>query len=126
MKLSILLIINAVVSLAYGIGLLLLPATLLELYGITPTPDVQLMAQLVGGPFVAIGLLTWFARNVVDPTAQRAIMLSLVISGAIGVIVTLLGTLSGVFNALGWSAVAIYLLLTLGYAYFLFMKPSAA
>ena len=32
----------------------------------------------------------------------------------------------GIANALGWVNVAIYLLLGLGYAYFQFMKPSAA
>jgi hypothetical protein len=43
----------------------------------------------------------------------------------IGLIVSLMGTLSGVVNAVGWSAVLIYLVLAAGYAYFQFMKPSA-
>lgn len=42
----------------------------------------------------------------------------------IGLIVSLMGTLSGACNAVGWSAVAIYLVLALGYAYLQFMKPS--
>jgi len=33
---------------------------------------------------------------------------------------------AGVANALGWSTVALYLLLALGFAYFQFMKPSTA
>jgi len=31
-----------------------------------------------------------------------------------------------VMSAVGWSAVGIYLLLALGFAYFQFMKPSAS
>ena len=34
--------------------------------------------------------------------------------------------LKGVVNSLGWSTVAIYLLLAIGFAYFQFTKPSEA
>jgi hypothetical protein len=47
------------------------------------------------------------------------------ISQAVGFVVALLGTLSGVMNVAGWSAVAIYLLLGLGYAYFQFTKSTS-
>ena len=126
MKLNTLFTITAVVSLAYAIGLLLLPATILALYGVTPGPGVNLIAQLFGVELVAVGLVAWFARNVTDSSARQAILLAFLISQVVGVIVTLMGTLSGGFNALGWSAVAIYLFLGLGSAYFRFMKPSGA
>jgi hypothetical protein len=74
---------------------------------------------------LAVGLLTWFSRNVVDPSAQRAFIRALLISQAVGLVVALLGTLSGVMNVVGWSAVAIYLLLALGYAYFQFTKSAS-
>ncbi len=124
MKLSTLMVINAVVALAYALGMLLMPATLLSLYGMTSGSSEQLMAQFFGVGLVAIGLLTWFARNVTDAGTRRAIILALLVSHAIGVIVSVPGTLSGVMNAVGWSAVALYLLLGLGYAYFQFVKPS--
>ncbi len=125
MKLSTLMVINAVVGLAYALGLLLMPATLLSLHGMTSGSSEKLMAQFFGVALVAIGLLTWFARNVTDADTRRAIILALLVSNAIGVIVSVLGTLPGVMNALGWSAVALYLLLGFGYAYFQFVKPSA-
>jgi uncharacterized membrane protein YfcA len=126
MKLSNLLIINAIIALIYGIGELLIPATMFSLYGVTHSPSASLMAQYFGLSLIAIGLLVWFARNVTDSKAQRAIILALLISDVIGVIVSVLGTVSGVMSAVGWSAVAIYLLLALGYAYFQFMKPDAS
>jgi len=52
-------------------------------------------------------------------------LLSLV-GDAFGFIAALLGRLSGVLNALGWSTVALYLLLALGYGYFQSVKPSAS
>ena len=124
MKFSTLLVVNAVVALVYGIGLVLLPSTLLSIYGVTPGPAVNLASQLFGVELLHVGLICWFARKVSDSPAQRAIIIASLIGQVIGLVVSLMGTLSGVFNAVGWSAVAIYLVLALGYAYLQFMKPS--
>ena len=126
MKFSNLLLVNAVVALVYGVGLVLLPSTLLSMYGVTPGPAVNLASQLFGVELLHVGLICWFARNVSDGPAQRALIVASLIGQVFGLIVALMGTLSGVFNAVGWSAVAIYLLLGLGYAYLQFMKPSHA
>ena len=126
MKFSNLLLVNAVVALVYGVGLVLLPSTLLSMYGVTPGPAVNLASQLFGVELLHVGLICWFARNVSDGPAQRALIVASLIGQVIGVIVALMGTLSGVFNVVGWSAVAIYVLLGLGYAYLQFMKPSRA
>ncbi len=125
MKLGNLLVVNAIVALVYGISFVLIPVTMLSLYGMTQGTSEALVGQYFGVALIAIGLLTWFARSVTDSEAQRAIILALLISDIIGVIVSVLGTVSGVMSAVGWSAVGIYLLLALGYAYFQFMKPSA-
>ena len=126
MKLSNLFVINAIVALVYGISFVLVPTTVLSLYGMTQGTSEALAGQFFGVALIGIGLLTWFARNVTDSETQRAIILALLISDVVGIIVALLGTLSGTMNAVGWSAVGIYLLLALGYAYFQFMKPSAS
>ena len=126
MKLSNLFIVNAIIALVYGISFVLAPTIVLSLYGMTQGTSEALAGQYFGVALIAIGLLTWFARSVTDSDAQRAIILALLISDVIGVIVSLLGTFSGVMNALGWSAVGIYLFLTLGYGYFQFMKPGAS
>ena len=126
MKLSNLLVANAIAALVYGISFVLVPATVLSLYGMTQGTSEALAGQFFGVALIAIGLLTWFARNIADSDTQRAIVLALLISDVIGVIVTVLGTVSGVMSAVGWSAVGIYVLLALGYAYFQFVKPSAS
>jgi len=126
MKLSNLLVINTIVALVYGIILVLTPATMLSLHGLTPSPAAELLAQYFGVAMIGIGLLTGFARNVADSEAQRAIILAMLISHVIGIIVSVLGTVSGPMNVVGWSAVAIYVLLALGFVYFQFMKPSAS
>ena len=124
MTFSTLLTINAIVALIYAIGSLLIPTTLLTIYGITAGPGEQLMARFFGGALLSVGLLTWFARHLTDPNTHRAIILAQLTANAVGLIVSVLGTLSGVMNGIGWSAVAIYLLLGLGYAYFQVAKPT--
>jgi len=126
MKLKTLLVFNAIVALVYGVGFVLAPATVLTLHGATVSPSANLAGQFFGVTLIGIGLICWLARNVTDPGAQRAIVLAQLIATVIGIIVAAMGTISGVVSAVGWSAVVIYLVLALGYAYFQFAKPSAS
>jgi len=124
MKLHNLFVLNAVLGLAFGVGFVLLPATMLELYGMERTASANLAGQLFGVELIAVGLLCWFVRDVSDAAALRAITLALLLADVVGLIVVLTGTLSDVMNGMGWSGVAIYLVLAAGYAYFRSLKPS--
>ena len=126
MKFQTLLTINAVVALVYGIAFVLVPSTVLSIYGITTGPGELIMSQFFGVALIALGLLTWLIRAVTDASAQRAVVLSALIADIIGVIVALMGTLSGVMNSVGWTSVAIYFLLALGFASLQFRKPTAS
>lgn len=126
MKLRNLFIVNAVLALVFGAWLVLAPASLVSLYGGTLSEAGILVARLCGAAFLGICVLTWSARNATDSDVRRAIVLAYFIANAIGFVVALLGQLAGVPNALGWSIVAIYLLLALGYGYFQFLKSSAS
>jgi len=118
-------VIHAIVPLAYGICFELVPRFVLSVYGVTQGPGEILMARYFGVALIAIGLVFWFARNVADATARRAIILGLLISNLVGVIVSVQGTLSGVMSAVGWSAVGIYGVLALALAYLL-MNPGSS
>ena len=126
MKLSTLMVINAIVALLFGLAFVLMAGTLLSFYGITPSPGGLIPARLFGATLLGYAVLTWFARNTEESEARRAIVLALFVSDVVGFIVALVGQLSGAVNALGWSTVVIYLLLALGFGYFQFMKPSAS
>jgi len=126
MKLSVFLIIKAVIALVYAVGFLVAPAPLASLYGVTFSPAAAFMAQLVGACMVGIGLVCWLNRNMTDPDARKGITLALCIGDAVGFIVTLLGQLAGLLNPLGWVNVIIWLLLALGLGYFRFFKSGAS
>jgi hypothetical protein len=126
MKLRNLFILNAVLGLAFGVGFVLIPGVMLDLYGMAQSPSASLAGQLFGVELIAVGLLCWFVRDVSDAAAQRALMPGLLIADVAGLIVVLIGTLSGVMNAVGWSGVAIYAVLSAGYAYFRLVKPGVS
>ena len=126
MKLSTMFIIYAAISAIFGLAFVFVPETSLALYGITLSPGGILIARLFGAALLEFALLSWLARNAGDSEARKAIILAVFIGEAIGFVVVLLGQLMGEVNALGWSTVAIYFLLALGFGYFQFMKPSTA
>lgn len=123
MKLSNLLMVAAVIGAVFGVGFVVASGPLLAIYGITLDKAGTLVAQLFGAALISLAVLNWFARNVTDPEARRAVVLANLAGDVVGFVVILLGQLSGISNALGWSNVAIYLLLALGFAYVQFMEP---
>ena len=123
MKFKNLLILTSLLTLAFGVGFVLIPGSVLSLYGIDSDTGVNIIARAYGGALIAIGLLTWFSRDVDDSAALRAMQLAFMIAFAINTIVAIQATVSGGMNALGWSAVIIYLGLSAGYAYFYFAQP---
>ncbi len=125
MKLSTLFTINAIIAAVFGIIFVLIPATMLSIYGATFSPAGVVLARLLGAEFLSYSVLTWFARNLKETETQRIIILACMVGFGIGFIIALMGQLEGVFNLLGWSNVIVYLLFTLGYGYFYFTKPSS-
>jgi DMSO reductase anchor subunit len=126
MKLKTLMIINAIVAIVFGVIFVIVPAQVYSLYDITANEHLIYMGRLFGGTLIGFALLTWMARNATDSDARRAIVLALFISECIGFIVTLIGQINNVVNVLGWSSVAIYLLLALGFGYFQFFKTASS
>jgi hypothetical protein len=123
MKLGTLLVVAAVIGAVYGIAFVVATGPLLSLFGITLDKAGTLVAQLFGGALIALAVVNWFARNVTDPEARQAVIFGNLAGDVVGFVVILLGQLAGITNALGWSSVAIYLVLALGFAYVQFMQP---
>ncbi len=131
-RLRNLLIVHAVVMLVLAAGLLLAPKTILNLFGLTvgtavkPTASMNLIGQLLGATLIVPGLLSWFAGTM-EEGAQRLIAITLLVFNAVAFGVSFfVGMLPKVMTVGGWILVVVFLLLALGFAYFLFMKPSEA
>lgn len=114
-----LLIAKAVVCIAFGLLLLLVPVTLLRVLGAELGPAGMFTAREYGAALIGALFLMWYAKDVQDSDARLSILLYLLIYDAIGVIITVPAVLSGVLNGLGWGIVLVYLFFALGAGYVL-------
>ena len=124
MNLSYLMTINAIVAAVFGIAFVIVPGPTLAFYGVSADAPFRLVAQLFGAALVGFAVLTWSARKATASDARKAIVVALFVSDGLGFIISVIGQLQGIPNALGWLNVVIYLLLALGFGYFQFFKTS--
>ena len=114
-----LLLAKAAVCLFFGTLLLAAPAWIYDILGGTLGAAGTFAAREYAAAMFGTLMLTWFAQRTTAADARRAILLDLFVYDAIGVVITVLVTLSGVFNVLGWGIVAVYAFFTAGSAYLL-------
>ena len=125
MNLRHLFTINVPISAFFGGTCILLPNWLFALYGVELTQAGVFMTQLAGAAFLAFGTLAFIARSSESKEFRLALALGLFVQDLIGTIISIIGQVNGVFNAFGWSTVAVYGLLALGYGYFRFINTDA-
>jgi hypothetical protein len=108
-KIRALLIANGMVGVGAGLGLLLVPASLLKAFGFVPGKTANLVARLMGVEFIGYNLVTWLAAR--DPlgAASRSLITGHSISEPLGFVVSLIAVPGGQGNGLAWSFVALYL-----------------
>jgi hypothetical protein len=114
-------VVNAVVAAIFGLAFVLVPGPTTDLYDVDLNEGGLMIGQLFGAALLGFAVLTWFARDAKPSGERQAILLALFVGDVIGFIASLLAQLAGVANALGWTTVAIYLLLGLAFGYFRFM-----
>ncbi len=118
MKIKTLFMISSILSIIAGMACLFSPSRVLQMYGVALSSMGLVIYQFWGTAMIGVGLLTWTIRNIERPKLQRAFALSLCITYATGTIIAIKGQFVGA-NTIGWSSVAIYLLLTTGFLVFL-------
>jgi hypothetical protein len=120
MKLETFLTIAAVIAIAFGLGFAAVPAQMLTQYGIVASPGTAIMARFFGAALLNLGLVLFLARHVIEPATRTGIVRGSLVGAMVGLLVAVHGQRNGAVNAFGWSTVAVYALLLLGYAYFAF------
>lgn len=123
MRLSLTMTVTAIGSLLFGLAYLLIPETLMSLYGNSPDPSNLWLARYLGATILGFGVVNWLGRNVKSGTALRAIIAGTFTVTAIGFVVSIFEALNGSGNGLVWLTVVIYFLLAIGYGDFIFRTP---
>lgn len=125
MKFKTMMIIKAIVCLAFGILILFFPTFLYNIFGIKLSGvGATYPAQQYGASLFGNLLLALLGRNAEESIGRKAITWALFVYDAIGFVISLILALSGQVSALIWGVVVLYLFLALGFGYFL-LKPSA-
>jgi len=126
MRLRSLLLLAGVIALAFGLAFLLVPRPTLALYGVAADPEIVLVSRFFGAALIQLGLVLYLIRDVGDLRTQRGVVIGSFLGSVAGLVVALTGQFWDVVNEFGWSTVAIYGLLTLGYGSFMFGRPAAS
>ena len=110
--------IVAILGIVHGAAFVVAPDQVAMLYGLSTSAAVALMSRFFGAALLGWCGIIWSARSFRDDTAIRSVLLATAVAEAIGILISIAGTLSGTLNALGWLAVAIYAFGAIGCAYF--------
>ena len=122
MKFKTLLTINSALAFISGIACVLMPAQLLASYDVSLAPMGLVIYQFWGTTLIGLGMLTWFARSVRELALQRRFALALFVTNGLSCVMAVRGQFAGA-NTFGWSTVALYFLLALGFGAFVLIKP---
>ena len=115
--------INALIAVLLGLGFLILPGRILDQFGVDEYAATKLISQFFGTALLGLGLLLWFAKDVNEANLQKGMGIALLVGAAAGLVITVLGTTSGILRANWWIAMVVYTVLGLAYAYLVFQKP---
>jgi hypothetical protein len=126
MRLSSLLIFNAIVATIFGLTAVLLPGLLYSTYGLTSDAGAQLVAQFFGAALIGDVVISWSLRNVEPGPTRQAVTLALFAQAAIGVLISLIAQFSGVLNTFGWVNVLLTGIFAVGFGYYRFVRPDSA
>jgi len=111
-----------VVEAIFGIGFIFAPGALLAPMGVMLTEVATTFARLFGSAIISFPVLLWFARQSDKPEFRKGVVNSLFVYYLVSGILLLITQLRGQMNPLGWSVVALHLVLFLWFGYFLVRK----
>lgn len=120
-----LMLVAAIDGVVFGLGSLLVPETILSVFG-GETDDLGLATiRQQGGIILGYGVVAWFLREVDAGPLRRGVIAGVVVSFALTALIAALITTSGLINALGWVIVVIHAAVAIGLVWVL-LRPRAS
>ena len=120
-----LMLVAAIDGVVFGLGSLLVPETILSVFG-GETDDLGLATiRQQGGIILGYGIVAWFLREVDAGPLRRGVIAGVVVSFAFTALIAALITTSGLINALGWVIVVIHAAVAIGLVWVL-LRPRAS
>lgn len=111
-----------VVTFLGGIGVLFMPVSFLEPFGVSLNAAGVHMARLNGATALALGVLFWLAKDWTDWKYVRTVVICGLVSYVVALVIVVGSTISGLMNSFGWVNVALDGLFSLAFGYLLFIR----
>jgi len=111
-----------VVAAVFGLAFLVAPSQLVALYGVTLTPQSEVIGRIAGSVILGFAIVFWGARDGDAVEAMKAAMIGGLVANALDALILLHATVTGLLNGLGWLQVLINGALAVGFWYFTFGK----
>lgn len=115
MKFKTLTTVLSVVAVINGLGCFFAPEMMLASFGVTLPPMGLVVYQFWGSTMIGLGLMLWFARVVEDGKTQKNFSVATLIFSVLSIYPAVQGQFSGA-NAMGWSMVGLFGLLSVVFA----------
>ncbi len=120
---KILFVLNALVVVVLGAGLIFAPEMVLEQFQTQLRVSELVQARYLGAALLTLGLMLWFVKDVSDPRLQKNFSVVGLIGSILAVVVTIIGITKGVLSINSWIPIVVEVVFGLGYAFMLFLKP---
>ena len=120
---KVLFVLNALVVVVLGAGLIFVPEMVLGYFQTQLRVPEVVQARYLGAALLTLGLMFWFAKDASDSTLQRNFSAVGLIGSILAVVVTIIGITKGVLSINSWIPVVVETVFGLGYAFILFLKP---
>jgi len=114
------------VAVVTGLLNLLAPVQVSGFFGVTLDDTGASLARLLGAAYLGYAATVWFARDVRDAAAQRAIGSGNVVSWGLSLVVIVMGVASGLAGTLAWSLAATAVVFSAAWGYFTFVDRADA
>jgi hypothetical protein len=122
MKLSTYLSISASLYLFFGVSFLFFTEFALESFGTPVTSEAVSYARMFGTLLIGLAAINWSVRHDHISKSLRAILWANLFIQLISTMLNLSDIRLGIVNAYAWVAQLVHILLSIGFAYFIFKK----
>ena len=115
--------VNIIVALLFGLGFILVPVTLLDLYGVSLSDQGITVARLFGSAILSFPVLLWYAGRSDNPEYMKGASRTLFTYWLLGTIFLIIAQLDGQLDELfGWVTIGLHAALLLWYGNYIFLK----
>ncbi len=117
------LIIAAIISLVFGVGMVLIPYQAVSLYGTQLDVSGQFMARYFGAALLGLAVIFYLLpKNKTFEGITRTSLLGGLVFAIFLLIVSIWDAFAGTHNALVWLNVVLGVFFTIGFGYYYFRK----